>query len=424
MDKSFELNAKSFNDGQIVIYQRPDHKKPRWQCRLHIPGRTGYVVMSTKTTDEYSARKFAETKWDELRIKQLANEPIKSKKVSLAVGQFLDVYEKTASSDRRYKEMKLVLQHYFAEFCGPMTIDAVTAGTVNQFVEWRLTGEHDRKRKPPSATYLRKDIGAIKRFHNWCVDRSWCKPIREWKLPRTSTNRRPHFTREEYAQLLRFMTKWVNQGKTKEGGNRYRERLMLRSYILILTNTGLRGGEARALRWQDISQQVRGTGEKRVVDTILSVRGKTGRRDVIAAQDTVKSELLKLWNLRVEELEGVEPDKRTPVFANRRGDAVGSFKKGFEALLKAKDLLKSADGETRTIYSLRHTYATFRLDEGMSINDLRINMGTSTKMIETHYYHAIARRRAAEMRAMKSHLRETPAPLDELPWTEKSVKST
>ena len=107
MGKSFEQNAKSFHDGQVVIYQRPDHKTPRWQCRLHIPGRTGYVVLSTKTIDEYTARKFAETKWDELRIRQLANEPVKSKKVSIAVKHFLDVFKKTATSNRRQIEMQV-----------------------------------------------------------------------------------------------------------------------------------------------------------------------------------------------------------------------------------------------------------------------------------------------------------------------------
>jgi integrase len=183
-----------------------------------------------------------------------------------------------------------------------------------------------------------------------------------------------------------------------------------------MANTGLRVGEARGLRWQDISQQTRKDRDKELVDTILSVSGKTGRRDVVAAQDTVKRELLRIWSLRSGELKK-EPPKDQCVFVSRQGKPIGSFKKGFEALLTACDLLKSQDNETRTIYSLRHTYATFRLDEGMSINDLRINMGTSTKMIETHYYHAIARRRAAEMRSMKSHLRETPIPLDELPWS-------
>lgn len=38
-------------DGRIVLYKRPDHKNPRWIVRIKVPGSTGYVVRSTKTTD-------------------------------------------------------------------------------------------------------------------------------------------------------------------------------------------------------------------------------------------------------------------------------------------------------------------------------------------------------------------------------------
>jgi hypothetical protein len=51
----------------------------------------------------------------------------------------------------------------------------------------------------------------------------------------------------------------------------------------------------------------------------------------------------------------------------------------------------------------------------MSINDLRLNMGTSVKMIETYYYHALNRRRAAEMKIMKTD-RLIPEVQDALPW--------
>ena len=54
------------------------------------------------------------------------------------------------------------------------------------------------------------------------------------------------------------------------------------------------------------------------------------------------------------------------------------------------------EGERRTIYSLRHTYATFRLHEGVNHFVLARNMGTSVKMLEQFYGHtsnrAMARR--------------------------------
>ena len=44
-------------------------------------------------------------------------------------------------------------------------------------------------------------------------------------------------------------------------------------------------------------------------------------------------------------------------------------------------------GNRRTIYSLRHTYATFRLQEGVHQYVLAKNMGTSVAMLEKHYGH-------------------------------------
>ena len=49
-------------------------------------------------------------------------------------------------------------------------------------------------------------------------------------------------------------------------------------------------------------------------------------------------------------------------------------------------------GQSRTLYSLRHTYATFALvRDGMEIHTLAKQMGTSIQMIERHYSHLTPR---------------------------------
>lgn len=50
-----------------------------------------------------------------------------------------------------------------------------------------------------------------------------------------------------------------------------------------------------------------------------------------------------------------------------------------------RGLMKSADGQNRTLYSLRHTYATLALLEGMDIHTRAKQMGNSAAMIERHY---------------------------------------
>ena len=48
------------SDGRIVIYRRADHQNPKWTVRLKIPRAKGFVVKSTKTQDDFEARRFAE----------------------------------------------------------------------------------------------------------------------------------------------------------------------------------------------------------------------------------------------------------------------------------------------------------------------------------------------------------------------------
>jgi integrase len=66
-------------------------------------------------------------------------------------------------------------------------------------------------------------------------------------------------------------------------------------------------------------------------------------------------------------------------------------------LIKSAGVEKDSQGDRRTIYSLRHTYATFRLQEGVHQYILAKNMGTSTAMLERHYGHTSNVASAAEL---------------------------
>ena len=73
------------------------------------------------------------------------------------------------------------------------------------------------------------------------------------------------------------------------------------------------------------------------------------------------------------------------LFVFPAGDAPHSLDSVFERLMVESGLFKDAAGKNRTLYSLRHTYATFRLEEGVDIHTLAKQMGTSVGMIERHY---------------------------------------
>jgi integrase len=53
--------------------------------------------------------------------------------------------------------------------------------------------------------------------------------------------------------------------------------------------------------------------------------------------------------------------------------------------MRDSGLGKDVAGKMRTLYSLRHSYATFALAEGVDIHTLARQMGTSVVMLERYY---------------------------------------
>jgi hypothetical protein len=57
-------------------------------------------------------------------------------------------------------------------------------------------------------------------------------------------------------------------------------------------------------------------------------------------------------------------------------------------MLEKAELLNDVSGARRSLYSLRHTYATFQIIYNkLDLHTLAKNMGTSIAMLERHYSH-------------------------------------
>ena len=351
------------SDGRIVLYKRADHQDPKWTVRLKVPGTKGFVVKSAKTKDDFEARRFAEDLYYQLEGRARRGESIRAPTFKRLFEEWSDVLEQeTPPEQLRYVRDNLRrLELWALQFFGSYQVDLITDDIAAQYFDWR------QKQLPrPAPSTLRNERLTLSHFFRYARRKGHVLKIPEIPVKPVKPNPRPDIPEAEWRVLCEYLE--------HPAKNKKRDRLYLRYYILILGNSGLRTGEARRLTWRDVSSTKTLTGEKRLVFT---VRGKTGEREVVCNAG-VEGWVAELKAHRQTEVDGAVSPSET-IFCRRDGTPIQSFKKSFEQTLKKAGVLYGSDGKKRTPYSLRHTYATIRLSEGVSVFQLAANMGTSVE---------------------------------------------
>jgi integrase len=221
------------------------------------------------------------------------------------------------------------------------------------------------------------------------VVRGW---LAQAQVPKLKNNgkkgtAREAFSLSEYKSLTSYMPSWIDKGHTEKTNQMRR---LLRDYVLVLSNTGIRHGtEALGLRWRDI-EWITKDGERYLQ---LTVSGKVGKRTAIARHSTetylrrIQERTPNIAQLTFDAL--LKKRLNQKVFVLEDGTETKSLAGTFRGLMRDSGLDKDRDTkEKRTLYSLRHTYAHLSiLSESMDVYTLAKQMGTSVKMIEQHYGH-------------------------------------
>jgi integrase len=199
--------------------------------------------------------------------------------------------------------------------------------------------------------------------------------------------RRDYFTVKEVTQITDAFPDWIAKGRASHSRD-IRELLFF--YFQVAVFTGLRPGtEMDNLKWSDL--QIK--NKDSIPHIVITVRkGKTtlhtGTR-VVVAYDKVLDIILDM-HARSHDGEDTEegvPDDYDPlIFRLPNGDTTEQLGRNFTVLLK-KLGLEVGPGGKRTLYSLRHTYITMQLLDGVTPAVIASQCGTSPAMIETFYSH-------------------------------------
>lgn len=387
------------NDGRVVLYKRQNLKSPKWQVRIRVPNASGYRVQSTKTSNQREAERFALDLYEELYIRVKQGGSLVTPKIKTVIDEWVTHLTHVGKGSRGGDIQQTIstIHNYFYRYVKDERFTEID-GLLRNYWSWRSV---NYLKSAPSIGTLKREQNALRSFLAYAKQAGH---IERYALPRPpsqtkSALNRPTFTIDEWRQIYTSAKKWIQDGK-KSG--HYDSRAIAYRYFMLLANSGMRVGEARMLKWEDIQFLDSDDG----IQVVATVSGKTGSRDVVF-QPKSEMHFKHLWQIYRtwdSEIENEDQHKRAAqyVFQDKSGNPIKSFKKTFHSLLAFANVPKNKGRGNRTIYSIRHFYATMRLSNNVSPFILAKQMGTSVEMLEKYYGQIITKDLANQITNMST----------------------
>ena len=372
-------------EGAATLYQRPT--TPIWFVRYKAGGKWIRTTTKKEKLDDakQAAVKIVTNAWFRVendlpivnkRFKYVALLAIKRMEELLANGQ----------GKVTYKHYIQAINNYLIPYFAQHNVDKIDYTVMNKFVVWRI----EKMGAAPSQSCINTHNSAMNRVFDEALLRGFMIKTQVPHLENKGvvSARRDDFTVEEYKQLYMYMRKWVREARN---GIEKNTRNLLRDYVLILANTGIRAGtEAMNLKWQHITLVKQDDKEY----LTLNVKGKTKKMRAIQVPHRVARYLQRI-QMRDADLKDmafydlIKASVNKYVFRVNDVDMTSNFGRVFKRLLISASLLKDKRSDKdRTLYCLRHYYATMKITKGhISTAQLAAYMGTSEAMIERHYGH-------------------------------------
>jgi integrase len=370
-------------DGEVVLYRRS--RSLLYQCRYKLADGTWYRQSTRKASIEHAVAVACDL-YDEARYRQrlgLAHQTHTFAQIAAVALAELRVKIDASTGRTAYSDYVGCIEKYFLPYFKDKRLEELSHTDIVEFELWR---DRQMARKPKAST-LMNFASAWNKLLAVAVERGYIServPVPKLTTKGEKGTTRPAFSEDEIKHLLAFMERWQYEGLRAVEKEM---RPLLRDYVEMLLLTGMRHGtEAMGICWRHLEWHT----DKGVRYLRVWVDGKTGGRWLIAKHRAV--EVLKRLHARQTDMKHIAFDA---LFAERLPHKLFRFSDGyqppslngtFRRLMRDTGLLKNEDGQNRTLYSLRHTYATFELLRGgTDIHTLSKQMGNSAAMIERHY---------------------------------------
>ncbi len=366
-------------DNRVQVYMRP--KSPHWWCACSVAGRQRRAT--TKEESLARAKDVARDWYLGLMGKYRSGELKQGKTFREAAERFIDEFEVITQGQRSpiyVKGHKDRIKNHLNPFFGDRVLSEITPGLVQDYrihrmktgkarsVQMSANGNGGAQHNPPARSTLHQEIVCVRQILKTAQRHGWMEYLPDISPPYKSSGKITHrawFSPEEYKQLYNATRERAKNPK-KERWRTASENL--HDYVLLMVNTGLRPDEALRLEFRDVAIVTDEATGERILE--IEVRGKRG----VGFCKSMPGAVLPFERLKKRN-NGQPTNRLFPKFQREL----------FNTLLEELELKTDRDGQSRTAYSLRHTYICMRLMEGADIYQIAKNCRTSVEMIETYY---------------------------------------
>lgn len=372
--------ARYLEDGRLTIFRRSGVFYARIRVRISP---VKYTWRSLKTSNEQTAVDLGRRLLFQLEQRAEQGLPPKSKLFSAVIDDYIGYRERDHRHGKTTAGMLrqiIRVSKFWREYAGELAVEAIDDKVMREFIPWRRDYYADFKKLPknakrhPADRTIQFDMMVGKAIVRWAHEQG----LRGNRPGITATftpkkkRVRPAFELSEFRMLWRVLCKRI---KIARDVRTKKSRELLRHYILVIANSGLRPGEINDLRVRDVHpfKDEKGRSNYRFV-----VRGKTGERDVIIRSATSKRLDKLLTKRRAENPAGY-------LLAMPDESRIITLIDQLDAALREAGMERNSFGEKYSIYSFRHFYAVNALRNGIGVFEVARNMGTSVQIIQEYY---------------------------------------
>jgi integrase len=387
-DTKFLTETHEIMGGHAKVY-RTSQNGGFYQLGVWVASEGKMYRRSLRTKHLETAIAKAEQEYIRIRSMEDTGKRVFSENVVITVNRYIDYRQSDVVSGQivsgRLSTIAAHLRNMLTFLDGNMNVSEIHKNTFKDYYNFR-------KKKTNYAVNddtIRNEYSTIRMWWKWLYSNGLASftpdQLEFQKFNRRSLQadvRRDTFTDAEYKKLHTVMRSYASK-KNCSDEHEYHIREVLRNYILILANTGLRTGEADQLKWGDILEYEEIVYEGDMRDIVyLNVRAETSK--VRKTREVICREAIYFRRIAaISEHKGIDDF----IFATKKGKRLTARHKSdfWNAVISLSGI--QATNRKLTPYSLRHYFITQRWNAGVSLKDIAMSCGTSAHQVEKVYYH-------------------------------------